>query len=217
VDLSDEGFREETPMSARIRETLEFILDALGMRITVDQRAEIENAYANSAPSAFRRLAGLLSSRSNSGKALPPIVLVVLLRRYSSPAEIAEYYDLARQGMIFFAEAFAELDAVKERERRFDREEADSLLLELDVLKTGDADLLIRRIRAEAGYLPEVNAEVLRDIESIIASPPPMGAGELARMAGGALRIAAAEAAPELETRHIVQYWRQAPPGNARD
>jgi hypothetical protein len=97
----------------------------------------------------------------------------------------------------------------------FDGDDADSLLLELDVLKAGDADLLVQRVRTEAGYLPALNADVLGDIEAMSASQ--MSAGQLARMAGGAFRIAADEAAPELKTRHIAQYWRQLTPGNARD
>jgi hypothetical protein len=209
VDLSDEGWAPRMAMNDRIEETLEFTLEALSKRIPAEQREDLRNLP--SPRSKFRKLSSIISDRVDAeGKQQPPIIAVVLLRRYSSSDEVTEYYNFARKGLVFFAEAYEQIDDIKALKAQFNRIEANALLLELDALKAGDVAALVTRIRAEEGNLPAVPSEIVDEIEqSFITSR--MSAGELARMAWGSLRIAADRAAPELKSIHIAEYYRTTP------
>lgn len=210
VDLSDERWSETEPESERIRQTLEWMLDALRDALEPHEVTQIKSHTR--IVDSFRDLGRVLGPRpSGNGSASQPIVLVVLLQGYPKPAEVAEYYSLARPGMFFFAELFESEDmrAITAMMPRFNRFTTNAHLLPLNVLKPGDADLLVDWIRREGGNWPKVPHEIVRDYFDSIITRYKVGMAELTKLAWGTLGVAAAEAAHEVTVNHIAQYYEQ--------
>lgn len=204
LDLSDEGLEETMTLAARVEETTDLILEAVAKKMLREQFNEVK--AESSAAGKLRKLSTILSSRvDDKGNSLPPVIVVVLLRRYSAPAEIAEYYNRMRKGMIFFAEAYEKLDEIRRLQPSFDRMEVNAHMIELDALKTGDFDNLVQRLQREEPGLPTVPNAMIDTIERAFI-PERVSAGELARLALGMLYIAAEQAAPELLQDHYVQF-----------
>jgi hypothetical protein len=209
VDLSDEGERKTMPLSERADETMRFILTALGSRLTEDQHTELKKTETLHKDK-FRKLGQMLTDRiAPDGKTPQPIVLLVVLRRYSTLEEIDQYWDYACRGLAFFAEAYENLERIKRLESRFNRMGVDTMFMGLDVLKAGDAGGLVTRIRSKRDNPPEVPSELIGEIEQRFIRRG-MGAGELAKMASGALSIAQDSAEQELKEIHIAEYYRTA-------
>jgi energy-coupling factor transporter ATP-binding protein EcfA2 len=210
VDLSDERWSLTETEEDRRRRTLDWILDTLRRDLQADQVAQIKN-HADMMES-FRDLGRVLSTRADgSGNALPPIVVAVLLQGYPRPSELEQYYSLARPGMFFFAEIFdhEDITAVTAMIPRFNRVSTDARALPLDVLKPGDADLLMDWIRRQGGGWPVVPDDIVREyFDSIIQYRVAMA--ELAKLTWGTLNVAAAEAATEVTVSHVARYYAQA-------
>jgi hypothetical protein len=206
VDLSDEGPGAAMALGARVGETVDRILEAVAKKMRKEQLDDIKGELA--AATRIRKLSTILSSRMDAdGNSLPPIIVVVLLRRYSTPSEIDEYYNnIMRKGMIFFAEAYEKIDQIRALHSGFNRIEVNARMLELDVLKDGDIDLLVRRLRSEEPDLPNVSDRMIEAIERAFI-PKRVSAGELARLASGVLQMAADQGAPELLQDHLIQYF----------
>ncbi len=205
VDLSDEGPAATMLLNARIEETADRILEAVAKRVPREQLDEVK--AEPTVAGKIRKLSIILGSRvDGDGKPLPPVIVVVLLRNYSTPAEIDEYYNrIMRKGMIFFAEAYEKIDEIRELQPGFNRVEVNSLMLELGVLKAGDFGGLVQRLQFEEPHLPTVSKAMIDSIEKEFI-PRRVSAGRLARLAVGVLEIAHERAATELLQVHLDQY-----------
>jgi hypothetical protein len=207
VDLSDEGPAPTMLLGDRVEETADRILEAVAKKMRKEQLEEVKAEPA--AAGKIRKLSIILSSRvDGNGKTLPSVIVVALLRSYSAPAEIAEYYNnIMRKGMIFFAEAYEKLDEIRELHPGFNRLEVNALMLELGALKAGDFGGLVQRLQREEPHLPTVPSTMIDSIEKEFI-PRRVSAGRLARLAVGVLEIAHGLAATELQQDHLDQYLR---------
>jgi hypothetical protein len=205
VDLSDEGLAAAMTVDERVEETADRILEAVAKKMPEEQFNEVK--AEPSIAGKVRKLSTFLSSRIDAGgKSLLPVVVVVLLRRYSTPAEMDKYYgSIMRKGMIFFAEAYENIDEIRALQPGFDRMEVNAHMIELEVLKAGDFDGLVQRLRQEEPGLPTVPSAMVDTIEKVFI-PKRVSAGQLARLALGVLHIATEQAAPVLLQDHLVQY-----------
>jgi hypothetical protein len=209
VDLSDERWSAETE-ETRLRRTFSWILDELR---TVLQAADITriSSHADMAES-FRDLGRVLSVQTTgAGQPLPPVVLVVLLQGYASPAEVLQYYNLARPGMVFFAEIFEQedIEGISVMQPSFNRVSTEAHLLAMDVLKSGDAERLVAWIKSTGGNWPDMPDAIVREHFERIIEQYKIGMSELTRLTWRTLDIAAKQAAPEVTTMHITQYYEQ--------
>jgi hypothetical protein len=209
VDLSDERWPTETK-ELRLRRTFDWILDDLRTILQADDVSHIMGH--DDIVDSFRDLGRILGAQvAGDGHPLPPVVLVVLLQGYASPAQVQQYYNLARPGMIFFAEIFEQEDiaGISTIRSSFNRVNTAAHLLAMDVLKSGDAERLVAWIKHAGGNWPDMpDAIVAEHFEGIIKKYK-IGMSELARLAWRTLAIAAAQAAPEVTTSHIAQYYEQ--------
>jgi energy-coupling factor transporter ATP-binding protein EcfA2 len=209
VDLTDERWSAAETMESRIGLTLDWILDELRDDIDADDVARIKGH--SDMDRSFRDLGRVLGNRlDGNGDPIPPIVLAVLLQGYPRRAEVAQYYNLARPGMFFFAEMFEEeeIKAVTAMRRTFNRFGTDASILAMTDLKSGDAKRLVDWILRERGKHPEITRETRLHFDDIIDRYR-IGVSELTRLAWGAWRVAEEEAADEVTTTHILKYYAQ--------
>jgi energy-coupling factor transporter ATP-binding protein EcfA2 len=209
VDLTDERWPATETEPDRLSRTLDWMLDALRHALQAHEVSMIKSH--TDMMSSFRDLGRVLRLRKDGdGNALPPIVLAVLLQGYPRPSEIARYYTLARPGTFFFAEMFdrediARLSAIW---NGFNRTDIDRHLLNMEVLKSGDARLLVDWIRREGGSWPEVPDEIIMEHFDGITKYK-IGMAELAKLTWGTLGVAAAESAERVTVNHIARYYEQ--------
>lgn len=208
VDLSDERWGEKVTEEMRLKRTLSWILDALRDTLEKDELEQI--AQHSELADSFRDLGRVLGSRLDSQGAAQPVLLIVLLQGYPRPAEIEQYYQLARPGMFFFAELFEreEIAKVTTMMPDFNRVTTGVHHLALSVLKSGDADLLVDWIRHNGGSWPEI-PKVVRDHFNNTITGYKVGIRELGKLAWGTLAVAAAEAAHRVTVIHIAKYYAQ--------
>jgi hypothetical protein len=206
VDLSDERWGESTAEADRLNSTFDWIQDGLRDILRDDEVAQItKHAELREA---YRDLGRVLSSRVDSQGNPQPVLLIVLLQGYPRAAEVAQYYRLARPGMFFFAELFdkeqtAEVTAMMPD---FNRVATDVHHLALNILKSGDANLLVDWIRRNGGGGPEV-PEAISDLFNSFITECKMGIRELSKLAWGTLAIAAAEPTQFVTTDHVFKYY----------
>lgn len=209
VDLSDERWSAE-PEQGRLHRTFNWILD--GLRTTVQMEDISRISSHDDIVDSFRDLGRVLGAQvTGNGQPLPPVVLVVLLQGYASPAEVQQYYNLARPGMVFFAEIFEQeaIEGISVMRPSFNRVSTEAHLLAMDVLKSGDAERLVEWIKRQGGNWPEMPDGIVREHFERIIERYKIGMSELTRLAWSTLAIAAEEAAAEVTTTHITQYYEQ--------
>jgi energy-coupling factor transporter ATP-binding protein EcfA2 len=207
ADLSDERLSAEDTEDERIRQTLDLVLDELRNTLQADEISKIRGRP--SVNESFRDLERVLSSRSDLNNVPePPIELVILLPGYPRPAEVARYYTFARRGLFFFAELFDkdDIEVFFQTRSAFNRVGVDIHHLALGMLKLGDATLLVDWIKSEGGNWPDVPMAI-KDYFDRIVDKYSIGISELARLAWGALCVAADESASGVTHEHISRYY----------
>ena len=212
VDLSDESWRQDEPRDERLARARNWIVDSLS---TVLSEPDVTRIKTNTDMEAsFRDLGRVLSTRRDGdGKALPPIVPVVLLP--GNPrlvaAEIDRYYSVARPGMFFFGELLERGD--KERFESmtpgFRRSSVDLHVFAMDILKSGDAKLLIEWIRNHTGGWPDMPDSIVKEVIDDYMVKYKLGIAELAKLTWGTLHVAAAAGADVVTIEHINRYFAQ--------
>lgn len=205
VDLSDERWPETDTIEDRLRRTFDLMMDTLGADALEGHEVTRIKSHADLMES-YWDLGRVLSARFKTNK---PILLVTLLQGYPRPAEVERYYMLARPGMFFFAELFEREDTanITEMMPKFNKHFTDVHHLAMNVVKAGDADLLVDWIRRQGGNWPEVPSEVRDHFDNIAQYN--VGMAQLSKLTWGTLAVAAAESAPIVTVDHVVKYFAQ--------
>jgi hypothetical protein len=156
---------------------------------------------------------GVRLRAGSTGNGAKPIVLVVLLPGYPGPVELERYYDLAREGMVFFAEVSDKddrdiiADMVNNRQTGFGRDDIDAHILQLGAVKEGDYALFMQRIQAELHNCPAlVDPEVISYLAGYISNFP-TGMSDLMKILSGASEFAVQDQAAEITMKHIKMFY----------